>query len=188
MKIVAFSTSPRKDANTETLLRHILEGAKQAGAETRLFRLNELSIKGCQACMYCRGHEGCAIKDDMQSLYAEIDSADAIVIGSPIYMWNLNAQAKTFIDRLYPYLKPDYTSKVNIPTLLAITQGQPAPDTFKTSLENAAGVLNFLGFKVKDVIVEGGCYAKDDLAKRDTAIQKAILTGQALVTHAQSWA
>jgi len=48
-----------------------------------------------------RNHVDCVIKDDMQSLYPKLRSADAIVIASPIYWFNFSAQTKLFMDRWY---------------------------------------------------------------------------------------
>jgi len=47
------------------------------------------------------GSSGCAIKDDMQTLYPQLKEADVIVLASPIYWFNISAQTKNFIDRCY---------------------------------------------------------------------------------------
>lgn len=187
MKIVGFCGSPRRNGNTEELMKHVLQGAAEVGAQTKLISLNELQIRGCQACGFCRSKDGCAVKDDMQKLYQEINEADAVVIGSPIYMWNLNAQTKAFIDRLYCYMNNDYTSKLNKPALLVITQGQKSPDTFKPSLDTASGVLTFLGLKIQEVVVEGFCYAPDDLSKRAEVVDRAKKAGKSLAGLEKSW-
>ncbi|BDZ70449.1 flavodoxin family protein [Methanobacterium petrolearium] len=101
MKVVGFTGSPRKNSNTEILVKEALKGAGAAGADTAIFNLNQMSIKPCQACMHCKSHEGeCDIRDDMQIIYNEIQDADAFILGSPVYMWQMTAQAKLFTDRL----------------------------------------------------------------------------------------
>ena len=84
MKVLGLVGSPRKSGNTEVMVKAALNGAKSSGAETNMINIAELSIGGCKACMYCRTHDGCAVKDDMQKIYKEIESADAVVIGFPV--------------------------------------------------------------------------------------------------------
>jgi multimeric flavodoxin WrbA len=43
----------------------------------------------------------------MQELYGEIQNADVVVLGSPVYMWQMTAQTKLFVDRLTAFLTPD---------------------------------------------------------------------------------
>ena len=81
----------------------MLKGAQAQGAETEIFNLNQMDIAPCQACMHCKENQGeCATDDDMQEVYAKLREADAFVLGSPVYMWQMSAQAKLFTDRLYP--------------------------------------------------------------------------------------
>ncbi|MBC7236549.1 MAG: flavodoxin family protein [Chloroflexi bacterium] len=101
MKVVGFIGSPRAGGNTEHLVREILRGAREAGANTVEFVLNELAIRPCQGCDACKSVGRCRIQDDMQTLYDEILEADALVIGTPIYFWGPSAQTKAFLDRLY---------------------------------------------------------------------------------------
>ena len=105
MKLIAFNGSPRKKGNTATLLRHAIEGAKEAGAKTELIHLYDLDYKGCTACYACKriggksyGH--CAIKDDLQQVFNKIEAADAILIGSPIYYSITTGETRCFLERL----------------------------------------------------------------------------------------
>ena len=41
MRVIGIVGSPRKGGNTETLVERILAGAAEAGAETKVYRLNE---------------------------------------------------------------------------------------------------------------------------------------------------
>ena len=82
MKVLVFNGSPRRDGTTATLLKKALEGAISQGAETELIQLNQLNMKGCQACFSCKKRGGksygkCVQKDDMTELYGRIEQADA---------------------------------------------------------------------------------------------------------------
>jgi len=102
MRILAINGSPRKDGNTARLLKEITKD--HADVDLDYYNLNELKIKDCQACFYCKKNDACAVKDDMQLLYKKLREADALVIGSPIYFSTETASTRAFIDRMYALL------------------------------------------------------------------------------------
>jgi multimeric flavodoxin WrbA len=108
MKALAFNGSPRPHGNTAELLRKALEGAASEGAETEFVQLRELKMESCAACFSCKLRGGksygrCALKDGFTRFYRKLEEADAVFLGSPIYFGAVTAEAKMFIDRLYPY-------------------------------------------------------------------------------------
>lgn len=131
MYVIALNGSPRPNGTTATLLGKALEGAASQGAKTELVQLNQLRMKGCQACFSCKKRGGnnygtCAIRDGMTPLYAEIEHADAIFLGSPIYFGTVSSVTKMFIERLFPYFTyKDYSSMFprKIPVGLICTLG-----------------------------------------------------------------
>ncbi len=116
MYVLALNGSPRKNSTTATLLKKTLEGAASHGAETELIHLNDLNMRGCQACFACKKRGGksygrCVQRDGMTPLYQRIEKADAFFLGSPIYFGTITAPAKVFVERLFPYLNyGDYSS------------------------------------------------------------------------------
>lgn len=47
----------------------------------------------------------CCINDDLKPLFHKISQADAIILGSPIYFWNVTAAMRAFLERfLFQYL------------------------------------------------------------------------------------
>ena len=101
MKILEICGSPRK-GNTEWLMRRLMEITKKRGAETELITLRDRNIKVCDGCGACTKTKACHIKDDMQGIYDKILSADAVVLGSPVYMDSPTASAINFIHRMCP--------------------------------------------------------------------------------------
>ncbi len=102
MKITVLNGSPRKNGNTQIMIDTFCKGAKEVGHETEVLAIASMDIKGCIACKYCFAHEGeCSQKDDMQQVLASIDQADMVVFASPIYWFDISAQLKTVIDRMY---------------------------------------------------------------------------------------
>ncbi|MFC1821338.1 flavodoxin family protein [Thermodesulfobacteriota bacterium] len=110
MNVIAFNGSPRKKWNTAMLLEKALEGAESNGAETDLIHLYDLSFKGCISCFKCKTKGGqsygrCAVKDDLTPIFEEVEKADAIILGSPIYLGRVSGEMSSFMERLiFPYL------------------------------------------------------------------------------------
>jgi len=105
MKIVAINGSPRKNANTATLLKKALEGATKQGAQTELIHLYDLNYQGCVSCFACKLKNGksygkCAHKDELKHLLEKLRGVDAIILGSPIYFGNITGMMRSFIERL----------------------------------------------------------------------------------------
>ncbi len=104
MKVIGINASPRKNANTQTLVESVLRGAAEQGAQTRLVNLRELNINGCVGCEGCKKHLGkCVQKDDLTPLLRELTGYDAIVLGTPVYWYQVTAQFKMLVDRLYSF-------------------------------------------------------------------------------------
>ncbi len=111
MKIIAVNGSPRKQWNTARLLEKTLEGAAAAGVETKLVHLYDLAFKGCISCFACKRIGGssygrCAVRDGLTPLLDELDSADAFILGSPVYLYAETGEMRSCIERLcFQYLR-----------------------------------------------------------------------------------
>ena len=135
MKLIALNGSPRKTWNTAMLLQKALEGAAAQGAETELIHLYDLNYKGCCSCFACKTKGGkslgkCALQDDLTPVLQRIEQADAMILGSPIYIGGITGEAKSFLERLlFAYLTysndPVTLCPKKIPTGLIYTMGVP---------------------------------------------------------------
>jgi len=154
---MGFSASPRKKGNTAWTVERILEGAEENGAKTKIWYSGDLEIKPCKGCNACQKKDhGCSIKDDMQKLYKEIKKSDAIVLGSPVYMGQMSAQAKLFTDRLYALYAAassksakDKTAKKKL--VLVFTQGDPDESLYREYFEHTKKGFQILDFDVQSV-------------------------------------
>ena len=86
MKVLGIVCSPRKNGNTEIMIEEALATAQEAGADTDIFLVADKTINGCDACARCFQTGKCKIKDGMEPLYQKMESADAILFGSPVYI------------------------------------------------------------------------------------------------------
>ena len=184
MKVLAFVGSPRKNGNSVVLVNEILKAAESKGAETKTVFINDLDFKGCQACMACKTTmETCAQKDDMTPLLDEIQEADAVVIGSPVYMGQVTGQAKTFIDRWYSFIKPDFTSRLKEgkKVVMVLSQGQPDADMFSYIAKGYAGMFKGLA-KVEsfESLIAPAVRAPGEVSGNDDIMAQARAIGEAL--------
>lgn len=111
MKLYVINGSPRKEYNTVKMLNSFVNGAKsKCDVDIRFINLYELDYKGCASCFACQLDSDdlygrCHRKDGISDLLQEISLADAIVFGTPIYLWTISSTLHTFLERLiYQYL------------------------------------------------------------------------------------
>jgi multimeric flavodoxin WrbA len=157
IKILGLVGSPKINGNTAKLVNAILDGAAENGAQKVIYNLASLNIKGCDACGRCQETGSCPIDDDMQEIYHEIQAADIVVLGTPIYMWQMTAQTKLLIDRLTAFLEPNFSSRLdNKKLILVFSQGIPDRDAFKQYFEYTAGLLYYIGFDVIETVIAAG--------------------------------
>ncbi len=99
-KVLILSGSPRRGGNSDTLCDQFLKGAQEAGNEVEKIFVAGKKIGYCNACYYCKKHEGkCSIQDDMTEVLQKMLDADVLVLSSPVYFYSISAQLKAVIDR-----------------------------------------------------------------------------------------
>lgn len=104
MKILTILGSPQKTGKTATVLKLAEEEMKALGHEIIRVNAAEKQISGCLGCYACtqvKDSPGCVLKDDMYDVYSKMSLADAIIIASPIYCFELTSQIKPLIDRSF---------------------------------------------------------------------------------------
>jgi len=176
MNIVGFIASPRKEGNTAWAVNRILEGAEERGAKTQVWCSGDLDIRSCKGCLGCVNSKGCVIDDDMQKVYASLKVADALVLGSPVYMGQMTAQAKTFTDRLFAQITPRFSPQFKEENagkkmMLVWTQGNPDPGMFKEYFDYTKKMFQLLEFDVRSMQVIAGtrnCQAHKMIGLSDT--------------------
>ena len=87
---------------------HILEGAREAGAETETLYLKDYEINHCLGCFNCwtKTPGVCVHRDDMPALLEKLLAADVLVFATPLYVFTVTGLMKDFMDRMIPNLQP----------------------------------------------------------------------------------
>jgi len=176
--------SPRKNGNSAILAEQIAKGAIAAGAEVQSVVLQELKIAPCRSCYACQkpGSKGCAIKDDMQSLYPKLIEADAWVLASPVYWFTMSAQMKIMMDRcfaLHCYGKDPFAGK-----RIAIAMSYGDVDPFASGCVNALRTFQdaFSYTRSKIVgMVYGSAMKAGDIANNAALMEEAEALGRRLL-------
>ncbi len=123
-RILGISGSPRR-GNTEGLVSRVLESAAAEGAETRLYSLAGREIAPCIDCGGCTDHQPyCTQTDAMQPLYDHMLWADAIVLGTPVYMGTISAQLKAVFDRCRPLWIMNNALSCKVASAVAVGEGR----------------------------------------------------------------
>lgn len=198
MNIFGFTASPRKKGNTAWCVNKILEGAKEQGAETQSWYFSDLDIKPCQSCYGCKKDDrGCIINDDMQKLYDAIEHADALDLGSPVYMGQMSAQAKIFTDRLFaqfsPRFSPHFKEKAAKKKLILVfTQGNPDSGMFQVYFDYTKDMFQLLEFDVKGMHVitgmrNGPAHERKDLLTVMKGIGSSLVSAEETTTVSASY-
>ncbi|MCP4022901.1 MAG: flavodoxin family protein [Desulfobacteraceae bacterium] len=124
MKITAILGSPRKKGVSSSIALSFLEKAKTLGADANYHVLNKMTYQGCQACSACKStREDCAFNDDLTPVLKDIETSDITVFATPIYYGDVTGQFKTFFDRTWSFVKPDYMTN---PSPVRLDKGKKA--------------------------------------------------------------
>ncbi len=136
MKTIILNGSPRKNWNTAAMLKEAQKGAQSVGAETEYIDLYDLTYTGCRSCLACKrkGADRCRCywKDDLSPVIDRIFAADALIVGSPVYLGDITSQVHALIERLhfctlsYDDYSNYFTGKVNVGIILTMN----APKVF----------------------------------------------------------
>jgi len=101
-KVIGFSGSPRKNGNSDILLKTILSGVTREMVSAESDNLTDIDFKGCIGCEKCRKTKICTgLIDGMSQIYPKIVSSQGLVLVSPTHNYNVTSWMKAFIDRLY---------------------------------------------------------------------------------------
>lgn len=181
MFITALMGSPRKQGSTARIVEEIMRGATENGAQTKVYYLNELNINGCQSCHSCihKPTVTCATQDDANEILQEISQSDGVIFGTPVYMSTMTGQMKAMVDRLYPFLKSDNTSKMKPgkKALWAITQRNPDDTRYSAVFEKLKLPMQFVGFTDCQIFITSGTPTLEHLLQQQEALTKAYKLG-----------
>lgn len=189
MRITAIYGSPRKDGNTDKLLKKFVQGVRDEGAEVVEFFLRDMNISPCREIYGCRKDGRCVIRDDFQIIADEMLKSNAIVVATPVFFYSVSAYTKAFIDRCQslwvkkywidqvPFGK-DEAKRLGVVISVGATSGKRLFDGILLTMRY---FFDAVGAKLWATLFYRGLDDKDDVLNHPEYLQEAYAKGQELV-------
>ncbi|NCC86564.1 MAG: flavodoxin family protein [Clostridia bacterium] len=190
MTVLGIVGSTRKNGNTDMLVDKVLSGAQEQGLKTEKIYLSDYNFSGCVGCEGCKDICKCVIKDGMQEIYKKIEEADAIVLGSPTYFYNVTGITKTFLDRLYAYDMFDSEDRsvwislnevlgIKYAVTVAVCEQNNYEDMGYTSIVMDK-TLQAVGYRVVESVKALHLFSKGEAKKHDEFLDECFRAGTKL--------
>lgn len=112
MKILLINGSPNAQGCTYTALNEVAKTLENQGVETKIIQVGNKDIRGCIACRKCKSTGKCVFNDIVNEVAPTFESADGLIVGSPVYYGSPNGTLISFLDRLFFSTSFDKTMKV----------------------------------------------------------------------------
>lgn len=181
MKVLGISGSMRRNGNTATLVKEIVNRCENAGIKSEFISLAGKKIGPCMGCEKCREKKWCVNEsDDWNGIIKKVLDADVLIIGSPTYYYDVCGHLKNFIDRTYS-LYHDRKLAGRKGVAVAIHANKGASRTIQT-LEGFLSTHEFSSLGS----VKGTGYNEGDVLKGTEAIQKAHKTADRIIRLVKS--
>lgn len=100
-KILLLNGSPKAHGCTAAALEEMIRVFEAEGMETELVHVGKENLRGCLACGYCGKNGHCVMKDLVNETAPKLETADGLVVGSPVYYGSPNGTLLSFLDRLF---------------------------------------------------------------------------------------
>ena len=101
MKIIAVNGSHKNNGDIAFLLGTILDELKSLGCQTKLYSAHEV-ISECKTpfCVSCSSPcSRVCFGEKLSELFDEMETADTVIFGSPVYFGSMSAQLKCIFDK-----------------------------------------------------------------------------------------
>jgi len=181
-RVLGVMGSPRKNGNTHTLVAKVLEGARDAGAETDILLLGDMTIRECDGCLACWKGKDCTKNDDMNAVYPRLAASDTIVFGTPVYWYGPTALMKAFIDRFVYFNCTQNRPKIKGKSaILAIPFEEDNPETAGPTLALFQRSLAYLEMTLAGQVVVPGVGRKGDVLAKAESLKQAYELGRQCV-------
>lgn len=104
MKVLLVNGSPHLKGNTYLALSEAAHELEKDGIEAEIVHIGVKPVRGCIACGQCKTKElgRCIFDDDICNRISEkMATADALIIGSPVYYGQPNGSLLSLIQRMF---------------------------------------------------------------------------------------
>ena len=165
---IAISGSPRKDGNTEMLLRRCLDRLGSQGITGELLTLIDKNVRGCDGCNACWESRDASCPsisdDDFQEYFDKMSKSDIIIVGSPVHFGSAAPALMALLDRAGYVARSSgnlFSRKLGGPIAVARRAGH-----------NFTFAQLLMWYMINDMIVPGSSYWNVALAREAGAVSQ----------------
>lgn len=177
MKVVAMLGSPHPNGGSATVARRVLDGARAAGHDVVEYSINEMTVRGCQACRICK-EQGvdCVQNDDLQPYWADLHTCGALVVSAVNYCGMVNGPMVTFLNRHYCLITDDRRLRLHpgIKLVGVFSQGNPDVSCYAAVYDWFLADLTRRGMVLVDTLVHSPRMPQQEI---DALLARAYHTG-----------
>lgn len=101
MKVILINGSPHTNGTTAYALKEVAKSLGNEGIETKTISIGRKTIRDCIGCMKCRETGKCIFDDRVNDIAKEMETADGIVFGTPVYYAHPSGAVLSLRDRLF---------------------------------------------------------------------------------------
>lgn len=179
MNIIAVKGSPRRKGDSNKLIDEVLRGARDAGHTVTEYFVQDMNLKGCQACYACKNPDRagkCALRDDLQPYWEQLAQADALVLGAPIYAGSICGPMISYMNRHYCLLDKDWNVhlKPGIKVIGVFTQGAGDEKLYEDRIDWFLSDFERRNMVVVDKMIRTGAMSAEE---NDAMLRRAYEDG-----------
>lgn len=179
MKIIAIIGSPRPTGNTNYLVDQALQKIATHGFEIEKIILSQYRVAPCLGHEDCASFPSCKQNDDAPWILDKFASADGIILGSPVYYYNMSAQMKAFIDRNYFLYRHGITLKALCAGLIVVAGSVGTDQTVRALRRFVKASTDIADDKI--LTVSGRAHQLGEAKNNLTLVEEARDLGERMV-------
>lgn len=119
MKVLIINGSPHKSGNTSIAIDEVVKTLAEENIEAEVVQIGNKAVRGCIACNRCAELGQCVFDDEVNKIAEKFESADGLIVASPVYYASANATLIACLDRLFYSTSFDKTMKVGASIVVA---------------------------------------------------------------------
>lgn len=112
MKVLIINGSPNLNGATFRAISEMTSIFEENNMEYEIINIGNRDIRGCIDCSSCRVNFKCVFDDVVNEVAEKFESADGLILASPVYYASANGSLISLLDRLFHSTKFNKTMKV----------------------------------------------------------------------------
>ena len=181
MKLLAVVGSCRLKGNTNYLVDRALDVAVKLGAKTEKLVISQYKVNPCLGHENCASFDSCQQKDDTGWILDKFCEADAVILATPVYYYNVSAQMKAFIDRNYFLYKHNRKSQARVVGIIVVAASEGIEETVHTLKQFIGESFDVNGDKL--LIVSGYATKPGEVKDNPELVEEAQGLGRQIMDN-----